>query len=211
MRPWRSGSRSGMRPFSAASTSSTASGRSLGAFQPAWASRGQRLSQRLAGGVVLRERSRLDDHRAGAARQLLLTVGLAAARPRAFRAFTGFRIAGARFATLFLRVRTGLSSSPTGGAVSGEGTSGSCSNATGSVVLIASIGTPSFVCDAVSWLTGTEVYRAPPHIARSLLHVPGLGVAGPRHPGRTVLLGPPDAARLPGSGPRDYDMRRGAL
>ena len=41
MRPWRSGSRSGMRPFSAARTSSTASRRSAGAFQAAWEFRGQ--------------------------------------------------------------------------------------------------------------------------------------------------------------------------
>ena len=40
MRPWRSGSSSGRRPFSAARTSSTASRRFAGAFQPACDSRG---------------------------------------------------------------------------------------------------------------------------------------------------------------------------
>ena len=40
MRPWRKGSRSGRRPFSASKTNSTASGR-LGAFQAACTFRAQ--------------------------------------------------------------------------------------------------------------------------------------------------------------------------
>ena len=47
MRPWRRGSSSGRRPFSASRTSWTASGRSGGGFPVACASRGQRLPQGL--------------------------------------------------------------------------------------------------------------------------------------------------------------------
>jgi hypothetical protein len=78
-----------------------------------------------------------------------LAARLAAAWPRALRDLTSFRLAGARFANLLLRVRGGVSSSLAGGAASGKGTSGSGEDAAGSGMVISSIGTPSFVCDVV--------------------------------------------------------------